>query len=84
MQLLVPHNIQITPIRLARLKIYKESELVDLAWNGLEMAPVWKLSIAGELADFGVADVLQRGTPQLWIAAVGAGDKTLLIAYQLP
>jgi hypothetical protein len=84
MQLLVPHNIQVTPIRLARLKIYKDSELVDLAWNGLEMAPVWKLPIAGELADFGVGDVLQRGAPQLWIAAVGAGDKTLLIAYQVP
>ena len=84
MQMLVPHNIQYTPIRLARLKIYRESELVDLAWNGLEMAPVWKLPIAGELADFGIGDAMQRGAPQLWIAAVGAGDKTLLIAYQIP
>jgi len=84
MQLLVPHNIQFTPIRLAHLKIFKESEILDLAWNGLEMAPLWKLAISGELADFGIGDAMQRGTPQLWAAAVGAGDKTVLIAYQLP
>jgi len=84
MQLLVPQNIQFTPIRLARLKIFKDSEILDLAWNGLEMTPQWKLPISGELADFGVGDVLQRSSPQLWMAVVGAGDKTVLIAYQLP
>jgi hypothetical protein len=83
-QLLVPHNIPYTPIRFARLKIYKNSEIVDLAWNGLEMAPVWTLPIAGSLADFGTGDVLGRAAPQLWVAAVGAGDKTVLIAYQIP
>ena len=25
-----------------------------------------------------------KGLPQLWVAAVGAGDKTVLIAYQIP
>jgi len=82
--LLVPHNIPYTPIRMARLKIYKESELIGLAWNGLELAPVWKLPLAGALADFSVGDVMQNGTPQLWIAAVGAGDKTILLGYQIP
>jgi hypothetical protein len=84
MQLLVPHNIQFSPIRLTRLKIFKDAEIVDLGWNGLEMAPVWKLPVAGMVADFGVGDALQRGSAQLWLAAIGAGDKTLLIAYQLP
>lgn len=84
MQLLVPHNIQFSPIPLAHLKIYKNAELVDLAWNGLDMAPQWKLAVSGILADFGIGDVQKSGTPQLWIAAVGAGDKTVLIAYQLP
>jgi hypothetical protein len=83
-QLLAPHNIQFTPVRLARLKIYKESEILDLAWNGLDMATQWKLPIAGTLADFGIADAMQRGAPQLWAAAVGAGNKTVLIAWQLP
>jgi hypothetical protein len=83
-QLLVPHNIPYTPIRMARLKIFKEAEIVDVSWNGLEMAPVWKLPISGELADFGMGDVLQNGKPQLWVAAVGAGDKTVLLAYQIP
>jgi hypothetical protein len=82
--LLVPHNIQFTPIRLTHLKIYKNSELLGLAWNGLEMAPVWTLPVSGELADFGLGDAMGRGTPQLWMAAVGAGDKTILLAYQLP
>jgi hypothetical protein len=84
MQLLVPHNIQVTPIRLARLKLFRNSEIVDLAWNGLEMSPLWKLPISGELADFGIGNVLQRDAAQLWVAAVGAGDKTVLIAYQIP
>ncbi len=83
-QLLVPHNIPFTPIRMARLKIYKNSELIDLAWNGLEMAPVWTLPITGALADFGLGDVQQIGSPQLWVAAVGAGDKTVLLSYQIP
>jgi len=83
-QLLVPHNIPATPIRLARLKIYKEAELIDLSWNGLEMMPVWKLPVAGALADFGVGDLMGHGSPQLWLAAVGAGDKTVLLSYQLP
>jgi len=83
-QLLVPHNVPFMAVRLARLKIYKTSEIVGLAWNGLEMASAWTLPIAGALADFGTGDVLGRGTPQLWAAVVGPGDKTLLIAYQLP
>ncbi len=83
-QLLVPHNIPATPIRLARLKIYKQSELVSLKWNGLEMAPAWILPISGALMDFGVADLTASGKPQLWVAAVGAGDKTILLSYQLP
>jgi hypothetical protein len=84
MQLLVPHNIPATPIRLARLKIYKESELVDLGWDGLQMTPVWKIPVTGELADFALGDVTGTGSPQVWIAAVGAGDKTVLLGYQLP
>lgn len=84
MQLLVPHNISATPIRLARLKIFKQSELFGFGWNGLEMAPQWNLQLAGQLADYGVADLMGKGAPQLWVAAVGAGDKTVLISFQLP
>jgi hypothetical protein len=83
-QLLVPHNIPYTPIKLARLKIFKKSEILSLAWNGLDMTPVWTLPISGSLADFGLGDAQDRGAPQLWAAAVGAGDKTVLLAYQLP
>ena len=83
-QLLIPHNIPFTPIRFARLKIYHEAELFAMAWNGLEMTTVWKVPVSGTLADYGVADVLGRGAPQLWIAANNSGDKTVLIAYQLP
>jgi hypothetical protein len=83
-QLLVPHNIPATPLRLARLKIYHESELIDLGWNGLEMAQVWRIPVTGALADFGLGDLMGRGAPQVWIAAVGAGDKTILLSYSLP
>lgn len=83
-QLLVPHNIPATVIRMAHLKIYREAELVDLGWNGLAMTPVWKLPVAGGLADFALGDAMGRGSPQLWLAAVGAGDKTILLSYQLP
>jgi hypothetical protein len=31
-----------------------------------------------------VGDVAGRGNSQVWIAAVGAGDKTVLLGYQLP
>jgi hypothetical protein len=82
--LLVPHNIPTLGIRLTYLKIYKKSEIVALAWNGLEMAPVWRQPIAGYLADFAVGDPLREGKAQLWVATVGAGDKTVLIAYNLP
>ncbi len=84
MQLLVPHNIPVTPIRFARLKIYKDSELFAMGWNGLEMTPMWKIPVAGALADYGLGDAMGRGSPQLWIAAVGAGDKTVLLSYSLP
>lgn len=83
-QLLVPHNISATPIRLARLKIFKESELLGFGWNGLEMGTQWKLPIAGSLSDYGLVDLMTKGTPQLWVAAVGTGHKTILLAYQLP
>lgn len=83
-QLLVPHNISATPIRLARLKIFKQGEILGFSWNGLEMAPQWILPVSGAIADFNVSDVTGQGAPQLWVAAVGSGDKTVLLSYQLP
>lgn len=82
--LLAPHNIPQLGIRLTHLKLYKESEIQALAWNGLEMATVWKLPLSGYLADFGTGDILHDSTPQLWVAAIGPGDKTILICYSLP
>ena len=38
----------------------------------------------GELADYGIGDAMQKGTPQLWTALIGSGDKTVFIAYQIP
>ena len=55
-----------------------------VALNAGDGKVVWKLPVAGELADFGVGDVMGRGSPQVWLAAVGAGDKTVLLSYQLP
>lgn len=83
-QLLVLHNIPELGVRLTYLKLYKKSELTELAWNGLEMKPVWKLPIAGYLADFAVGDGLHDGTSQLWLATLNSGDKTVLICYSLP
>jgi hypothetical protein len=82
--LLAPHNIPQLGIRLTYLKLYKKAEIVALAWNGLEMAPVWKVPLAGYLADYALGDGLRDGTTQLWVATVGAGDKTVLIGYTLP
>ena len=55
-----------------------------MGWNGLEMAQVWRIPVTGELADFGVGDLTGAGAPQVWVAAVGAGDKTVLLGYTLP
>jgi hypothetical protein len=82
--LIAPHNIPELGIRLTYLKIYKRSELSGLFWNGLELQPAWRITIQGYLADYGIADVLGDAKPQLWVAAVGPGDKTVLVAYQLP
>jgi hypothetical protein len=84
MQLLVPHNISATPIRMTHLKIYRESEILGLAWDGLEMKSVWKIPVAGALADYAVGNVTGQETAQVWVAAVGAGDKTILLAYNIP
>jgi hypothetical protein len=83
-QLLVPHNIPELGVRMTYLKLYKKSELTLLAWNGLEMAPVWRQAFAGMLADFALGDALRAGTPQLWAALVGPGGKTVLTCYDLP
>ncbi len=82
--LILPHNIPATGIRLARLKIYNESEIMALQWNGLEMTPVWKMSLAGSISDFAVGDAMGQGRSQLWIASVGAGEKTVIVTYQIP
>jgi hypothetical protein len=83
-QLIVPHNIPELGIRLTYLKIYKQSELQGLIWNGLELQPAWRLAIQGYLADFGIVELLGEPRPQLWVAAVGPGDKTVLLSYNLP
>jgi len=82
--LLAPHNIPKLGIRFTYLKVFDKSEIVALGWTGSEMAPIWKLAMAGYLADFGVGDVSNAGAPQLWTALDAGGDKTVLIAYALP
>jgi hypothetical protein len=83
-QLVVPTNQPDFGIRLTYLKIYKRSELSGLQWNGLEMKPVWRIPIEGYLADFGFENVMGESRPQIWVAAVGPGDKTVLISYSTP
>jgi hypothetical protein len=83
-QLLVPHNIDVSSIHLTHIKFFKDSEILDLAWNGREMSTLWKLPISGVLADFGIGDVMASQSSQLWVAAVGTDDKTVLHSYQLP
>ena len=55
-----------------------------MAWNGLDMAPVWHVPVEGYVADFAVGDGLHNSSQQLWVAAIGPGDKTTLLAYSLP
>ena len=83
-QLLAPRNIPELGIRLTYLKIYRKSELISLVWNGLELQPAWRLAFAGYLADYGIADILGTSSPQLWVAATGPGDRTVLLCYNLP
>ena len=84
LMLVAPHNIPELGIRFTHLKIYKRSELIALAWNGLEMKPAWRLSLAGYLADFTLSETSQQQPPHVWVAVVGAGEKTVLIHYRLP
>jgi hypothetical protein len=83
-QLLVPHNFPELGINLAYLRLYKRGELDGLAWNGLVMSRAWQLPVDGYLADYAIGDGLHQNSPQLWLAAIGPGDKTVLVAYSLP
>jgi hypothetical protein len=83
-QLVISENIPDFGLRMQYLKIFKKAEVSGLAWNGLEMKPEWRLNIGGYLADYGIADVMGQSKPQLWAAAVGPGDKTILLSYSLP
>jgi hypothetical protein len=83
-QLVVIENIPDFGLRMRYLKMYKKSEVSGLVWNGLEMKPAWRVSINGYLADYGIADILGTSAPQLWVAAGGPGDKTILLSYSLP
>jgi hypothetical protein len=82
--LIVPHNIPELGIRLTYFKLYRKAELYALQWNGLDMAPVWRQSLSGYLADFAAGDGLRKGSPQLWLALIGPGGKTILSAYAIP
>ena len=83
-ELITPLNSPELGIRLTYLKIYHKSELQGLTWNGLEMKPAWRIPIHGYLADYGIVDLMGQSKPQLWVAATGPGDKTILLSYSLP
>jgi hypothetical protein len=83
-QLIIPTNIPDLGVRLTYMKLYKRSQIDGLAWNGLDLKSAWRVAISGYLADYGVIDLMGQSKPQLWVAASGPGDKTILLSYQLP
>jgi hypothetical protein len=83
-QLIVTENIPDFGLRMQYIKIFKKAEITGLIWSGTEMKPVWRLNVPAYLADYGIADVLGQSKPQLWVAVVGPGDKTVLLSYSLP
>lgn len=82
--LLVPKNFPELGIRFTYMKIFRRSEIAALTWNGTDMVPLWKIPIEGYLADMVLENAMNEPQPQLWALSVGAGKKTVLVAYRLP
>jgi len=83
-QLLVPRNIPKLGIRTTYMKFFDRSEIVALAWNGLEMAPLWRLPLQAYLADFIVDDLTGSGKSQIWTVTHAPGNKAVVLAFDLP
>lgn len=83
-QLLVPRNVPKLGIRTTFMKFYDRSEIVALAWNGLEMAPAWRIPMQAYVADFAVGDFMGSGKSQLWTITHAPGKKALVLAFDIP
>ncbi len=83
-ELWVPRNVPKLGIRTTYMKFFDRSELVALAWNGLEMAALWRVPVEAYLADFTVGDLNGTGVSQLWMATHAPGNKSVLLAFDLP
>jgi len=83
-QLLVPANNPGLGVRMARLKIFKSSQISGLEWNDSEMKAAWNIPVDAYLGDFAIAEMLGESRPQLWSIVTGPNDRTVLISYSLP
>jgi hypothetical protein len=83
-ELIIPTNVPALGVRFTNMKLYNNSQLDGLVWNGLEMKSTWRIPIKGYTGDYGIADLMGQSKPQLWVVAAGPGDKTILLSYSLP
>jgi|GEM_PF-552878 len=91
-QAIVIRNGELMGGTLGRYKRFEQGHLEIMAWNGMEMAPVYKTTpVQGWISDFDIADLDNDGKPELLVSVVGrsefaifAMDKsTTLISYDL-
>ena len=90
-ELVIAKNKEFTGKHLARLRMFSESQIVGLDWDGAGMAEIWKTrQLSGRLADLTIADLETDGRPDMVAVLVtkegqliGTKAKVHLIAYPL-
>ena len=87
----VARNIEVTGARLSQFRLFNQTEMVILSWDGVGLAPVWKTrTLSGMIRDFAVGDFDNDGKNELVGAliskegtTVGVQPKSAVIALDL-
>lgn len=91
MEVVVPQNIDTSRRKLAEQRLYQNSLICSMAWDGLGMTQIWcTKKISGRIQDMAVADFDNDGQPELLAAVItkegafiATKPQSALIAYEL-
>jgi hypothetical protein len=90
-EVVVVRNIPSAGKLFERLRIYRESEIYNLVWDGLGLSENWRTKkIPGYVADFQIKDINNDGKDELVvgiiqtsIGSIFKGDKSYVLVYKL-
>jgi hypothetical protein len=90
-ELLVNRNISVASQFFQRYRFFPQSSIHNLYWDGVGLNISWKTrSIKGSVVDYGLADINNNDTPDLYVClnthpgATGFRDrKTIVLSYPL-